>query len=90
MLNAIAPLALQFPHIQIRGKGMIYGIDVASGDHAKEIVSECFNAGLLVSACGTGGRVIKLIPPLTIPEKDLQEGLAILLEKATHVIGSAE
>ncbi len=89
MSNAIAPLELQFPHIQIRGKGMIYGIDVASGDHAKEIVSECFNAGLLVSACGTGGRVIKLIPPLTIPEEDLQEGLAILLEKTTQVIEGA-
>ncbi|OQK16438.1 diaminobutyrate--2-oxoglutarate transaminase [Methyloprofundus sedimenti] len=89
MLNAIAPLELQFPHIQIRGTGMIYGIDVASGEHAKEIVSECFNAGLLVSACGTGGRVIKLIPPLTIPEQDLQEGLAILLEKTTQVIGGA-
>lgn len=85
--KAILPLKSRFPHVQIRGKGMIYGIDVASGDHAKEIVSQCFNAGLLVSACGTGGRVIKLIPPLTIPEKDLEEGLSILIEKTAQVIG---
>ncbi|MFT5721699.1 MAG: diaminobutyrate-2-oxoglutarate transaminase [Motiliproteus sp.] len=87
--KAIAPLAVQFSQIEIRGKGMIYGIDLASGDQAKEIVNECFKAGLLVAACGTGGRVIKLIPPLTIPEKDLQQGLAIFMEKTLQVVGGA-
>jgi diaminobutyrate-2-oxoglutarate transaminase len=41
----------------------------------------CFDHGLLIGPCGTNGRVLKLIPPLTIPDDDLAEGLDIL-EKA--------
>ncbi|WP_372879050.1 aspartate aminotransferase family protein [Spongiibacter marinus] len=64
--------------IQLRGRGMILGLDVGSGEKAKAIVEQCFQEGLLVSACGSGGRVIKLIPPLTIDDADLQQGLKTL------------
>lgn len=86
MLNAIQPLEDDYDAVQVRGKGMIFGIDVGSGDHAKAIVNACFNRGLLVSACGSGGRVIKLIPPLTIPEHDLKEGLVILVDEVKKVL----
>ncbi|TNC79428.1 MAG: diaminobutyrate--2-oxoglutarate transaminase [Oleiphilus sp.] len=87
MLNAIQPLEEEYEEVQIRGKGMIYGVDVSSGEHAKAIVNGCFKAGLLVSACGSGGRVIKLIPPLTIPEQDLKEGLVILVNECKKALG---
>lgn len=63
---------------QVRGKGMMQAIDLGDGALAKDVARRCFEAGLLIGACGTGGRVLKLIPPLTIPNADLQEGLAIL------------
>ena len=66
--------------IQLRGRGMILGLDVGSGDKAKAIVEQCFQEGLLVSACGSGGRVIKLIPPLTIDDADLKQGLKTLCD----------
>ena len=84
--NAIKPLEEKYEHLQIRGKGMIYGVDVSTGERAKAIVNGCFKEGLLVSACGSGGRVIKLIPPLTIPEQDLKEGLVILLRQIHHAM----
>lgn len=87
MLNAIQPLEEEYEAVQIRGKGMIYGVDVSSGEHAKAIVNGCFKAALLVSACGSGGRVIKLIPPLTIPEQDLKEGLVILVNECKKALG---
>ena len=59
---------------------MILGLDVGSGDKAKAIVEQCFQEGLLVSACGSGGRVIKLIPPLTIDDADLKQGLKTLCD----------
>lgn len=74
-----------YPHIQIRGKGMMIGIDLQDGDAAKQVVSDCFHQGLLLGACGTGGQVIKLIPPLTIEEAYLAKGLNIVvaaIEKA--------
>ncbi len=63
---------------QVRGKGMMQAIDFDNGDLAKKITGHCFENGLLICACGSGGKVLKLIPPLTIPDADLEEGLAIL------------
>jgi len=64
--------------LAVRGKGMMQGIDIADGARSKAIAAACFEAGLLVGPCGTEGRVIKLIPPLTIPQEDLESGLEIL------------
>lgn len=61
-----------------RGRGMIQALDVVDGARGKAIAQRCFESGLLVGPCGTGGRVIKLIPPLTIPDDDLDAGLQTL------------
>ena len=62
----------------VRGRGMIQGLDVTDGALAKDIARRCFEAGLLIGPCGSGGRVIKLIPPLTIEDDNLDRGLDIL------------
>lgn len=86
--DALKPLA-DLPNVEVRGKGMIVGLDVGSGETAKAIVAQCFKEGLLIASCGTGGRVIKLIPPLTIPAKDLQQGLDILVQTARTALEAA-
>ncbi|MGO1236447.1 MAG: aspartate aminotransferase family protein [Microbacterium gubbeenense] len=63
---------------EVRGKGMMQGLDVVDGSFAKRVQTEAFENGLLIGPCGTDGRVVKLIPPLTTPDEDLDEGLAIL------------
>ena len=65
---------------EARGRGMIQGLDVVDGALAKAVAQECFARGLLIGPCGSGGRVLKAIPPLTIPDADLTEGLEILAE----------
>ncbi|HAS10889.1 MAG TPA: diaminobutyrate--2-oxoglutarate transaminase, partial [Acidimicrobiaceae bacterium] len=72
----------------VRGRGMMQAVDVVDGAYAKDVQRECFERGLLIGPCGTGGRVLKLIPPLTIPEDELVEGLDIL-EAAIDVTWSA-
>lgn len=62
----------------VRGRGMVQGLDVGDGAVARAVVADCFASGLLIGACGSGGRVLKLIPPLTVPPEDLEEGLQIL------------
>ena len=64
--------------VSVRGKGMMQGIDLGDGAKAKAVAQQCFESGLLLGTCGSGGRVLKLIPPLTIPDADLSEGLGIL------------
>ncbi len=73
---------------EVRGRGMMQGLDVVDGAIAKATQDAAFQNGLLIGPCGTGGRVIKLIPPLTIPDDDLTEGLDILEKSMTTAVGS--
>lgn len=70
---------------EVRGRGMMQALDVGDGALAKDVQRACFDAGLLIGPCGSGGRVLKLIPPLTIPDGDLAEGLDILESAITEV-----
>lgn len=87
-LNAIVKAHSGRP-FQVRGKGMMQALDVADGAIAKQIASTCFENGMLCGAVGTGGKAIKLIPPLTIPEDDLIEGLKILTDAVNSAVGGA-
>jgi len=86
MADALQPLVERHPLVNLTGKGMILGLDVGNGERAKEIVSQCFEAGLMIASCGTGGRVIKLIPPLTTPKADLEQGLQVLIKATDNVM----
>lgn len=86
MADALQPLVDRHPLVNLTGKGMILGLDVGNGERAKEIVNQCFESGLMIASCGTGGRVVKLIPPLTAPKADLQEGLQILIKATDNVM----
>ncbi|HKI59437.1 MAG TPA: aspartate aminotransferase family protein [Mariprofundaceae bacterium] len=71
---------------EVRGKGMMQALDVKDGALAKEVALACFEDGMLFGPCGVGGSVIKLIPPLTIPEDELNAGLDVLAGALTRVI----
>tara|TARA_R110002049_G_scaffold153573_6_gene317869 strand:- start:1796 stop:3055 length:1260 start_codon:yes stop_codon:yes gene_type:complete len=73
----------------VRGKGMMQGLDVGNGDLAKAIANDCFENGMLFGPCGVGGSVLKLIPPLTIPDEDLNLGLAIFTDALKRQVEKA-
>ena len=45
---------------------------------AARVVAACHGQGLLVLSAGTYGNVVRLLPPLVIPDDLLDEGLGIL------------
>ncbi len=67
----------------IRGRGLMQGIVIPKlGDKsASTVVKAAFENGLLIETSGPENDVIKLLPPLTIDEYALKEGLD-LLEKS--------
>jgi 4-aminobutyrate aminotransferase len=76
-------LASRRPEIgEVRGLGPMLAFEFAERgpDRAKAVVAAAFDRGLLLLSCGLHGNVIRLLPPLTIPDADLDEGLAILEE----------
>lgn len=67
--------------INIRGIGLIWGIDIANfGDTslAKKITSRCFELGLIIEKVGRNNTVIKILPPLTIEMPTLEKGCSII------------
>ncbi|MGK2929503.1 MAG: aspartate aminotransferase family protein [Acidimicrobiales bacterium] len=74
---------------EVRGRGMMQAVDVVDGALAKTVQTAAFETGLLIGPCGTGGRVIKCIPPLTIPDDDLAEGLDILEKAISTAVAAA-
>lgn len=72
----------QMPGVsQVRGLGMMIGIELESGD-PKPVVSECLNNGLLVL---TAKKSLRLLPPLNISFEELERGIAVLGESLTKL-----
>ncbi|TWT83222.1 Diaminobutyrate--2-oxoglutarate transaminase [Planctomycetes bacterium CA13] len=66
---------------RLRGRGLIWGLDVRSGDLSSKIIRGAFDKGLLIESSGNQDQVLKIMPALTIELPLLDEGMAIL-EKA--------
>ncbi|MBO0333980.1 diaminobutyrate--2-oxoglutarate transaminase [Sneathiella sp. CAU 1612] len=64
--------------VELRGRGMMRGIVVESGDLASRIVEESFKRGLVIETSGAHGEVVKCLASLTITDKELARGLDIL------------
>ena len=61
-----------------RGRGLMRGLDIVDGELADELVTECFEQGLVIETCGPAGQVIKCLCPLLITDDELNKGLDIL------------
>lgn len=84
LLNTrLAEIAEMIPGATLKGRGMMQGIDVGSGDLAGAICATCFDHGLIIETSGAHDEVVKVLAPLTIPMEQLQAGLDIL-EAATR------
>lgn len=70
---------------EVRGIGLIWGIDVLDEKLSKTIVTKCFENGLILERAGRDNSVVKLMPALTIEEKDLLKGLEILVNVIKEV-----
>ena len=87
--SEIAPMDSR---LQIRGLGLMWGIDFNGMDgavSARDVGHACFDRGLIAECCGRNGNVLKLMPPLIIEEDLLRKGLAILKEAMTAVLAGA-
>jgi len=65
---------------EVRGLGAMLALELAerSPDRARAITVAAREQGLLLLSCGLYGNVIRLLPPLTATNDELERGLAIL------------
>ena len=81
-------IAAMVPGSKLKGRGMMQGIDVGSGDMAAEVCATCFEHGLIIETSGAHDEVVKVLAPLTIPQEQLAGGLDIL-EAAVKAQGAS-
>jgi len=74
---------------EVRGRGMIQGIQFEDKSAAENISKRCFENGLIIETAGPEGEVLKTLPPLTISSESLERGLEILLDCAHGELGDA-
>jgi len=87
----------RYPRIgDVRGLGPMLGMELVKDRSTKEpdgaaaaaIVKHCYENGVVVLSAGTMGNVVRLLPPLTIEDAELEEGLSVL-ERGLEKFGGA-
>jgi 4-aminobutyrate aminotransferase/(S)-3-amino-2-methylpropionate transaminase len=67
---------------EVRGLGAMLALELVerNGDAAKAVTTSAREKGLILLSCGLYGNVIRLLPPLSATDEELERGLAILEE----------
>ena len=86
LTTALGELAEMIPGARLKGRGLMQGVDVGSGDLAGRICAEAFRRGLIIETSGPEDQVVKVLAPLTTPDATFRKGLNILLEAAREVL----
>ncbi len=68
---------------EVRGRGLMIGIEFADHDTAARIEQDCFRRGLLVLTCGKSA--VRLAPPLVISADQADTALRILADSIDAV-----
>jgi len=78
MIAALRPWVGEIPCVkEVRGLGLMIGVELDRPGAG--IVERCEQRGLLVNC--TANTVIRLVPPLTVSEEEIERALAILGEE---------
>jgi 4-aminobutyrate aminotransferase len=81
--DRVTAIAARSPIVgEVRGLGAMLALELVerSGDAAKAVTTAAREKGLVILSCGLYGNVIRLLPPLSATDEELERGLAILEE----------
>ncbi|MCD6463765.1 MAG: acetylornithine transaminase [Thermotogae bacterium] len=76
--NSLKQLKKEFPRIirEVRGIGLMLGMQLNPGVEAKDLTMRCLEKGLLVASAGNN--VVRYLPPLIVTEKNVDMAMDIL------------
>ncbi len=86
-LAGLAELRERYPALvrEVRGKGLMLGIEFDTPDHAEEVQWAAFERGLLVLECGRSS--VRMSPALTVSAAEMATGLRVFDEAVADVAG---
>jgi acetylornithine/N-succinyldiaminopimelate aminotransferase len=71
--NALEKLAERVPGAEVRGEGLLLGLDLADAELAREVFEHCLDDGVLVNL--VGGATIRMAPPLAGSRTEVRAAL---------------
>ena len=74
--------------LDVRGKGLMIGVEFSSPEFAEEVQWACFERGLLVLECGK--QTVRLCPPLVLSASDVETAVRIFGEAVGAVEANPE
>ncbi|MET3599713.1 diaminobutyrate--2-oxoglutarate transaminase [Martelella mangrovi] len=88
LTGALSRIAAEIPAATLKGRGLMQGVDVGSGELAEEICARSFDKGLIIETSGNEDQVVKVLAPLTTSEETFSEGFDILLEAVRETMAA--
>jgi 4-aminobutyrate aminotransferase len=93
LYEALLPVADQAPWIlELRGKGLMLGIETVEPDsdepdaaRAGQLLEECRKRGLLVGKGGLYGNVLRIAPPMTVTEEEIDTAAEIIADSVSAI-----
>ena len=78
--------------LEIRGMGLIWGIDFGKIDPAlsEVVIEKCFDERVICECAGRNGAVFKIMPPLVIEDEKLQKGLEVVAAAIREALGKRD
>lgn len=64
--------------VDVRGRGLMWGIEFASAASAQDIVKSALKAGVILLQAGPQGNVISITPPLVITQQQLFRAIDVI------------
>ncbi len=83
--DALQEVADMVPGARLKGRGLMQGVDVGSGELAGEICAQAYENGLVIETSGSDDEVVKVLAPLTTPRDIFSKGLSLMVEAARDV-----
>ncbi|MGV0643597.1 diaminobutyrate--2-oxoglutarate transaminase [Mycolicibacterium sp. XJ2546] len=80
MRKRLEEIAAAHDGVSARGRGMAQGLKFEDTELASAVCRAAFDRGALMETSGPSDEVVKLLPPLTISQEDLETGMDILAE----------
>jgi acetylornithine/N-succinyldiaminopimelate aminotransferase len=84
--NALRLIADRVPGAEVRGEGLLLGLDLKDPELAKEVFEKCLEEGVIVNLIG--GTTIRLAPPLTVTKTEIRTALDTLRAAVDELTGA--
>jgi diaminobutyrate-2-oxoglutarate transaminase len=87
--TVLQELADRIPGVEARGRGLARGLAFDQPELAGKVCAAAFARGLLMETSGPQGEVVKLLPPLTLTDEELTQGVELLTASVRSVLKTA-